>query len=511
MRPHFLIPERPFATYAEYREATGEGAVELARARDPQDLVAELQRSGLRGRGGAGFPAGLKWKTLAAHPCETRFVVCNAAEGEPGTFKDRWVLRRNPYPLIEGMLIAAHVLGARQLTIATKAEFGPELARIRQAVREVADAGLTEGLEFVVVEGPDAYLFGEEKALLNVVDGGGPLPREAHYPPYEWGLQPTLASPNPALVNNVETFARVPGIVRHGAASFRELGSDDTPGPLLFTLCGDVARPGVYEHEAGVPLSTIFDQLGGGPREGRTFRAALSGVANAVLPASRFSTPAGFGALKMAGAGLGSAGFILIDDATSIPQVARAVSRFLAVETCNQCTSCMHGLRSASGALDEVASGEATSDDVLRRAVDSARAAPHGNRCYLPVQGSVLIPSLVDRFRDDFEAVLAGGDPGQPWPLPKLMDYDEAVGAFELDPHQRFKQFDWSYDYSVDPDAPKEDQRRGEGARPADRSQGALSVAFSDEVAALLAARAEAEGVEVDVLVRRAVGEWLEV
>src|SRR5690606_26709447 len=186
------------------------------------------------GRGGAGFPTGTKWAAVAHHECPTRQVVCSAAEGEPGTCKDRWLLRHDPYAVLEGMLIAAHVVSAEQLFVALKASFEPERERLERALSEMRDAGVLDGLKIEIVTGPEEYLFGEERALLEVIEGGDPLPREAHYPPYEKGLFATATSPNPAVVNNAETFARVPGIVRAGAASFRELGTHDTPGTLLF-------------------------------------------------------------------------------------------------------------------------------------------------------------------------------------------------------------------------------------------------------------------------------------
>src|SRR6185503_8865176 len=205
------------------------------------------------------------------HRCTKRSVICNAAEGEPGTFKDRWLIRKNPYAVLEGMLIAAHVVGTHELYIAIKESFRKEIDRLQQAIEELTSAGLLDGYTLKIVAGPEEYLFGEEKALLNVLEGQGPLPREPQYPPYERGLRATPDSPNPALVNNVETFAHVPSIVRHGADSFRQIGTSDTPGTLLFTVSGDVVSPGVYELPAGLTLRRIFEQIAGGPRPGRKF------------------------------------------------------------------------------------------------------------------------------------------------------------------------------------------------------------------------------------------------
>ncbi len=323
LREHWLLPEEPFRSYAEYRETTGPSAVERARAASPEELLDEIQQSGLRGRGGAGFPTGTKWKTIQRHPCPTRDVVCNAAEGEPGTFKDRWLLRSNPYAVIEGLLIAARVVGARTIYVAAKASFTRELERLRAALDEMASVIGPQAIE--LVEGPEEYLFGEEKALLQVIEGNEPMPREEHYPPYEVGLFTAPGSPNPALVNNAETFAHVPGIVRAGAPSFRALGTADTPGTCLYTVSGDVRRPGVYELEAGTTLRELLYGAAGGPLGGHTFKAVLAGTAAAVILPERFDTPADFGSLQLIGSGLGSAGFVVYDDRRSAPRIAQWV------------------------------------------------------------------------------------------------------------------------------------------------------------------------------------------
>ena len=352
LKEHWLLPDEPLESYADYCALYEEQAIDVARSRAPEDVLRSIQRSGLRGRGGAGFPTGTKWASVAHHECPTRQIVCNAAEGEPGTFKDRWLLRHNPYAAIEGMLVAAHAVEAQHLYIGIKASYKPEIERLTAAIEEMryAIGRLTVELH----EGPEEYLFGEERALLEVIEGNEPLPREQHYPPYEKGLFATPGSPNPAVVNNAETFAHVPSIVRAGHASFREIGTADTPGTLLFTVSGDVKRPGVYERPAGIMLHDLFYEVAGGPRDGRRFKAALSGVASPIITPARFATRADFGSMQLMGSGLGSAGFILIDDATTMPRVAQAVARFLFVESCNQCSACKHGLRTASEALDEL-------------------------------------------------------------------------------------------------------------------------------------------------------------
>lgn len=434
LRAHYLLPDEPFTSYADYVAAVGANAVAKARAMGRERTLAELRASGLRGRGGAGFPTGTKWSTIHAHPCATRFVVCNAAEGEPGTFKDRHLLRYNPYATLEGMLIAAHVVGARHVYFAAKASFTRELDRLRRAVDEMGQAGVLGAVEFHVVAGPDDYLYGEEKALLEVVEGNEPLPREPHYPPYERGLFATPTSPNPALVNNVQTFAHVASIVRHGGASFREIGTADTAGTILFTVSGDIQRPGVYELPAGVSLATLFHEVAGGPLPGRQFRAALAGVSAAVIPAASFEVAADFGSLARAGSGLGSAGFVLVDDSRSMPRVAQAVARFLYLESCNQCSACKHGLGIASSALDELFVPGNADRDSVDRAIGGARSAPQGNRCFLPVQGAVVVPSLIHGYEPEYAPDRAMERAAtEPWLIPVMVDFDEATRTFSYD------------------------------------------------------------------------------
>ena len=502
-----LLPEEPFARYEDYLAATGENAVRRARSMGADAVLDELQRSKLRGRGGAGFPTGVKWSSIRAHPCGTRDVVCNAAEGEPGTFKDRFLLRKNPYATLEGMLIAAEVVGARKLYLVLKASFERELERLRGAVDEMIAAGLFGTLELELVEGPEEYLLGEEKALLEVIEGNDPLPREAHYPPYERGLFATPASQNPALVNNAETFAHVPGIVRWGAASFTAIGTQDTPGTVLFTVSGDVRRPGVYEQPAGITLRTLFEEVAGGARAGRRLKAAIGGVSGAVVDESRFDTPADFASLELAGTSLGSAGFVLVDDRQSMPRVAQSVARFLYVESCNQCSACKHGLGAASRALDELFDPESDGRDGLESILHSARSAPQGNRCYLPVQGATVIPALLTRYGAEFEALLERPTgSSEPFLIPKLVDFDEQTGTFQYDLAQPRKRPDWTYD---EPDA----EARVSRARvpsPGVPAPGPVSLRLAPDVRDRLAELARERGEDAERLANEALRTWLD-
>ncbi|HEX5036865.1 MAG TPA: NADH-ubiquinone oxidoreductase-F iron-sulfur binding region domain-containing protein [bacterium] len=440
---HHVLPEKAYESYGSYLHVVGPSAIRVARALRPEEILAHVGASGLRGRGGAGFPTGRKWEAIAGHPCPTRYVVCNAAEGEPGTFKDRWLIRKNPYAVIEGLLVAAHAVSAKAAYIAVKRSFLPEMRSLKRALREMAEDLF---LPVTIVTGPEEYLFGEEKALLNVMEGEGPFPRPVEQPPYEWGLFATEISANPTLVNNAETFAHVSTILRLGSESFRRLGTQDTPGTLIVTLSGAIRRPGVYEIPAGLPLRELLSDHGGGPLPGRSFKAVLSGVSSAPVLAKDFLTPCDFGSFQAIGSGLGSCGFVALDNATSAPRVAQAVARFLYVESCMQCSACKVGLGAASEAVDEMFSKKATPDDPEKAAI-AARSAPQGNRCYLPVQGAALIPALLSAFKEEFDALIRapGASSEDAWTLPKMTDFDEEKGVFLYDDRQRLKEPDWTY------------------------------------------------------------------
>jgi NADH-quinone oxidoreductase subunit F len=248
----------------------------------------------------------------------------------------------------------------------------------------------------------------------------------------------------------VETYSHIPSILVHGAASFRAIGTTDTPGTVIFTLSGAIARPGVYELPAGLSLRQLFNEVGGGPRPGRTLKAALSGVSSGVITSAEFDTKAEFGALLEIGAGLGSAGFIVFDDQTSIPRLAQAVARFLYVESCNQCSACKLNLGIASTTLDELFDPARRGLDAPERALLAARRAPQANRCYLPVEGSVVIPSLIRRFMPEFEQQSDAKTPaevraGGPVTIAKIVDFDEATRTFTLDERQARKLPNWTY------------------------------------------------------------------
>jgi NADH-quinone oxidoreductase subunit F len=273
--PTFLLPREPITSLDAYL-ATETGGLGIQRAQTigAGATVEAVSSSGLRGRGGGGFPTGRKWRSIASQPGTRRFVVCNGAEGEPGTFKDRAILRADPYQVVEGLVIAGFVVGAAGGFLCTKEAYGAEADALERAGRELQQAGLCEACPVTVVRGPDLYLFGEEKALLEVIEGKPPLPRL--FPPYEHGLfaggpnegweatrsAATSGAANPTVVNNVETLAHVGHILREGADWFRGCGTAESPGTTVCTVVGDVARPGVAEVVLGAPLRAVVEQVG---------------------------------------------------------------------------------------------------------------------------------------------------------------------------------------------------------------------------------------------------------
>jgi NADH-quinone oxidoreductase subunit F len=462
-----VLPARPFASLDEYVLAEGGAGLVAARGVEPDVVIAEVEASGLRGRGGAGFPTGTKWRTVASYasPALATTVVVNAAEGEPGTFKDRAILRANPYAVLEGALIAAHAVGAKEIVFATKARFVEELRRVRSAVDELTGAGWAKDVAISIVEGPSEYLYGEETALLEVIDGRPPFPRIA--PPYRRGVVEVLTDDDvdsesglsadvematadgetlapPVLANNVETLANVPAIVAKGASWFRSVGTSQSPGTIVVTLTGDVLRPGVDEVAMGSRLREVIDEVGGGVAPGRSVIGVLGGVSTAVLTGDRLDVTLTYETMAEAGSALGSASFHVIDSEADVIALAAGVSRFLAIESCGQCTPCKQdGLVIASD-LSSLCCGDAT-DATLDEIRKRLGTVADGARCNLGRQHQTVVESLLDGFPD---AVRGHLEPGAPMVEPLLVaELTQIDGDTEdVDATFREKQPDWTYD-----------------------------------------------------------------
>jgi NADH-quinone oxidoreductase subunit F len=458
MEANLLLPGTPYASLDDYLAAGGGRALAAAREHGPEWVVDQLERAGLRGRGGAGFPTAAKWRSVlrAGPELGDRYAVANGAEGEPGTFKDRPLLRANPYQVLEGLAIAATVIGARETFVAVKASFAPEIEALERALREMADADLLGDAPVSLVGGPEEYLFGEEKALLEVIEGNDPMPR--WLPPYLHGLfattpqegwsavtqpdeQPDRTGSNPTLVNNVESLANVPLVLDRGPDWYGSIGTPDTPGPLLCTVVGDVAHAGFGEIEPGTTLRDVIEVLGGGPRTGHAIKAVLSGVSNPVLAANGLDAPVSYDGLAAAGGGLGSAGFIVFDDTRSMLSVARMVSRFLYVESCGQCRACKFGTGEITRHLDALA-GAGTGSFDIEVIGQRLRDVTNQNRCFLGEEEQRVISSLLRTFPEDFVDD-DGRLPLDELPIPKIVDIDDGVARY--DDAQPRKQPDWTY------------------------------------------------------------------
>jgi NADH:ubiquinone oxidoreductase subunit F (NADH-binding) len=427
----------------EYLAIGGGAALMSALHSAPEAVIDEIERSGLRGRGGAGFPTATKWRAVRSDPCATKFVVCNAAEGEPGTFKDRWLLRHNPYQVLEGLAIAAHAIGADRTFIAIKRAFARETRGLRRAIAEMHASNMLGEIAVEVVPGPDEYLFGEEKALLEVIEGNDPLPRIL--PPYRVGLFAQRGSPHPTVVNNVETLANVPHILAHGAEWFRSFGTDASPGTMVFTLSGDVVRPGVYELPLGLTLRALLYDMGGGPPNGQAIKTVFNGASNAILPPDLFDVPLDFEAMTAAGSGLGSGGFVAYDESACIVQAVLAFSRFLYGESCAQCPACKHGAEEITASLERIEHGEGSHED-LEAISTRSRSMSGGARCGLPSGASLLVQSALQAFEGEFLDHL-----GRPCrtpsalPVPKLVDLDREQFRFLYDVGYELKRPDWTF------------------------------------------------------------------
>lgn len=422
-------PSDPIASLPAYRAIGGGDAVSAALELGPDGIIDEITRSGLQGRGGAGFPTGTKWRSVREQRCATTYVVCNAAEGEPGTLKDRWLLRANPYQVLEGTVVAALAVGAREAFVAVKERFTAQRAALVGARDELAEAGLLAGVHVEILLGPDDYLFGEEKALLEVIEGRPALPRIL--PPYQVGLFAGPGAANPTVMNNAETLAHAAAVLRHGADWFRAAGAETCPGTMLFTVCGDVRRPGVYELPLGTPLRSLVEDEAGGTPDGAPVKAVIPGASDHVLPGAALDTPLAFDAMRDAGSGLGSGGFIVHAEDACIVRAVAELSRFLAVESCGQCPACPQGCGQISDALERLEAGRAGETD-LKTIHSRLRSVTGGQRCGLPTGEQRLVGSALELFAEEFNAHLDGACP-RPRELasPFLADAEGDAGGRE--------------------------------------------------------------------------------
>jgi NADH-quinone oxidoreductase subunit F len=411
-----------------YRRLGGYQTLERAfREMEPDEILTELEGSGLRGRGGAGFSMGKKASFLPRGEM-AKYLCCNADESEPGAFKDRELMQKNPHQLIEGIAIAALAADAQHAFIFIRGEYDLQGDILDAAVAEAYEAGYLgrnilgshSDVELVVHRGAGAYICGEETALLDALEGKRGNPRLKPPFPAVQGLYG-----GPTLINNVETLANVPHIVANGAEWFRSFGTEQSPGTKVVSVSGCVQRPGNFEVELGIPTRDIICGLAGGPEEGHEVKAFYPGGSSSpVLTGEELDLPYSFEAMAEAGSMLGSGSIIVADDRVSIPHMALRTARFYHHESCGKCTPCREGTNWTVKMLQRVVRGEATPMDL--DIVASVQDNIIGN-CLCVLGDSMAMPvgSMVRKFRDEFEELLEQTGPA----LDEVSRIGAVVGA----------------------------------------------------------------------------------
>jgi len=400
------IDEPGLNTLGVYEARGGYASLRNALQMSPEEVLAQLEASGLRGRGGAGFSMGKKVSFLPKGTMD-KYLVCNADESEPGTFKDRELMQKSPHMLLEGIVIAAYAAGTSRSFIYIRGEYVFQADMLDAALAEARDAGYVgerilgseHSLSLVVHRGAGAYICGEETGLLDSLEGKRGNPRLKPPFPAVQGLYQ-----GPTLINNVETLATVPTIMRLGGAEYAKLGVETSTGTKLVSISGQVQRPGNYEIELGIPSREIIYGLAGGPPEGREIKCWFPGGSSApVLTADDLDVPYDFDSLGKAGSMLGSGAIIVVDDSTPIVDLAMKLAKFYRHESCGKCTPCREGTNWTVKMLERIDSGEATPMDLDIMA--SVQEHIIGNcLCVLGDAMAMPIGSMIAKFRPEFEA-----------------------------------------------------------------------------------------------------------
>jgi NADH-quinone oxidoreductase subunit F len=405
---HFGDPDA--RSLSGWRNRGGYRALEQALAMTPAAIVQTVKDSGLRGRGGAGFPTGVKWSFMKPGDGKPHYLCCNADESEPGTFKDREIMRWTPHALVEGCAIGAYAIGAETAYVYIRGEFTEPLERMTEAVREAYAEGILgknalgsgKRIDVHIHKGAGAYICGEETALMNSLEGRRGNPRIKPPFPAAAGLfgQPTT-------INNVETLVVVPHIINNGAEWYKAmcLGNAKSTGTKLYSVCGNVRRPGNYEVVMGFPFKEFLYDLCGGPPQGRRFKAIIPGGASVPIQtiAEAEATVMDYEGFVAGGTMLGSGGVICIDDAQCmVKQIAR-LARFFAHESCAQCTQCREGTAWTTKIMERIEAGQGTPDD-LDTLLDIADNMTAKTICVLSDSCAVPVVSGINKFRDEFEA-----------------------------------------------------------------------------------------------------------
>lgn len=382
----------------------------------PGDVVEELTASGLRGRGGAGFPTGLKWRTVAKSLSDRKFVICNGDEGDPGAFMDRSVLESDPHRVLEGMAIAAYAVGAREGFLYVRAEYPLAIKRLTTAIRQARQRNLLgDGIlgtpfsfHVEIRLGAGAFVCGEETALIASIEGerGSPRPR----PPYPaevglWG--------RPTLINNVETLANIAPIIKNGGEWFASIGTEKSKGTKVFALTGQVKNTGLIEVPMGISLREIVFDIGGGVPEGRSFKAVQTGgPSGGCIPDELLDSPVDYESLNRLGSIMGSGGMIVMDNTSSMVEVARYFMEFSMTESCGKCIPCRVGTAEMHGILTRFCEKRATERDLvlLEQLCDLTK---HASLCGLGQSAPNPILSTLRYFKQEYLAALEGDEPAE--------------------------------------------------------------------------------------------------
>jgi len=397
---------------AVYLERGGYTALRKAVQMPPDELIALVKASGLRGRGGAGFPAGVKWGFMPQEDV-TKYVCVNTDEGEPGTFKDRLLVEHDPHSIIEGVIIAAYAVGANRAFVYIRGEFFLGVKRWIKAIddayaygflgKNILDSGFD--LDLSVHRGAGAYICGEETALINSLEGRRGEPRMKPPYPAQIGLWN-----EPTLVHNVETLANVPHIVNRGAEWFKSIGTEESTGPKIFCISGHVRRPGNYELPLGTPLRTIIEEYAGGMRGHRPLKAVIPGGASTpMLAPEQLDTPMDFESLAEAGSMLGTGAIVVIEEGTCMVEIARRLMAFFAHESCGQCTPCRVGTQRLAEVLTRIVRGRGRPGDLnlledICAGIAGHTLCPMGDAAVNPVLSSLK------HFRGEYEHYIRGGE-----------------------------------------------------------------------------------------------------
>jgi NADH-quinone oxidoreductase subunit F len=400
----FIDPER----VEDYIARGGYQGLEMILAgQSPQDVIEQVKRSGLRGRGGAGFPTGLKWEFASRSANDKKYVVCNADEGDPGAFMDRSVLEGDPHAVIEGMLIGAFAIGADEGYIYCRAEYPLAIKRLKIAIAQAEELGLLGanvlGAKFSfalhIKEGAGAFVCGEETALMASIMGERGMPRPR--PPFPavsglWG--------KPTNINNVETWANIPRIIARGADWFASIGTARSKGTKVFALTGKIRNTGLAEVPMGLTLREIVFEIGGGIRNNREFKAVqIGGPSGGCLPASALDTPIDYDSLVAAGAMMGSGGMVVVDDTTCMVDLARFFMDFVQSESCGKCPPCRVGTRLMLETLERICAGEGRPEDIDWLADIGAKVKAF-SLCGLGQTAPNPVLTTIRYFREEFEA-----------------------------------------------------------------------------------------------------------